>query len=102
MENNPINQDSSENKPRIISDFWLGFFGCLVGNIILVALISVPVEFPGRDTIVHWDWLPWLLNLAAIAIALIKWRPRIILGYLACLAAGFILSILFLMVVCFT
>ena len=70
--------------PGYWRDFWLGFLGVIVGNILLAA--------------------PWVLNLAALIIAAIV-RVPILLGMLLAYGIAFGLAILagiFLLVLCYS
>lgn len=98
-------------------DFWLGFIGSIVLNLVIGGLIILafalngyfqnttnPGNAPGILANLTFI-LPWVVNIAAIVLALVIRRPAIVLGILASYAVGFILSLcvmLIMMVVCFS
>lgn len=78
-------------------DFWLGFFGTIVGNVLLLIFATSGMLGSGLNV------APWILNFGALVLFAII-RPRVALGML--LAYGIALGLallagIFLAVVCF-
>jgi hypothetical protein len=84
---------SVKEKPRKHVDFWIGFGGSIVGNILLfiVSYGLLPLignsNYANSTLIMILSFLstgiPWVLNVAAIILLLLFKRPRIVLGILA-------------------
>jgi len=91
--------------PGYWRDFWLGFLGVIVGNILLAIILnSVSSANVGEPVTGIVLAAPWVLNLAALIIAAIV-RVPILLGMLLAYGIAFGLAILagiFLLVLCYS
>jgi len=91
--------------PGYWRDFWLGFLGVIVGNILLAIILnSVSSANLGEPVTGIVLAAPWVLNLAALIIAAI-FRVPILLGMLLAYGIAFGLAILagiFLLVLCYS
>ena len=98
---------AAERKPKppgYRRDFWLGFFGAIVGNIFLVIILNaISSANLGDPTTAIVVAAPWVLNIGALVVFAIV-RSRVAVGML--LAYGIALGLalvagLFLLVLCF-
>ena len=98
---------ATERKPRppgYWRDFWLGFGGVVLANIVLAQILGAvsSANLGGAATAIILA-APWVLNLVAvIAFAIV--RPRVALGMLLAYGIAFGCALLvgiFLAVVCF-
>lgn len=117
-DNTPTPTDYYSDKKRKKKDFWIGLLGSIVGNLLLVGLYILimnlaqgPSQREGMTSIllsiatVIVGLLPWVLNIAAIIVALIVHRNWIAFGILASygalLALAVVAGIVFT-IVCFS
>lgn len=107
----PAPLDYYTDKKKKKMDFWLGFGGSFIGNVLLILLylaampyiISNQFRTPtgGSTTTILADianeiiiLLPWVLNIGAIIVSLILHRRYITFGILASYGAALVLTII--------
>ena len=104
----PPSLQAPRRKPRPPGwwpNFWLGFFGVIAANIILVIIITNvlgAVTDPGVTQLLLAA--PWILNLAALVVFGFV-RPAVALGMLLAYGIAFglvLLAGIFLVAVCFS
>jgi hypothetical protein len=84
--------------------FWLGFFGAIVGNVVLVTLVVTMASEGNGQLGTFIVGAPWVLNFGAIVLFAIV-RPRIALGMLFAYGIAFGLALLggiFIFITCAT
>ncbi len=101
----PLGYYNDKRKQK--KDFWIGFGGSIVGNVLLALLQTLIAPMrrrtPGSaspqtmgmfivSTII--SLLPWLINFAAIVVPIILGRKWIAFGILASYGAGLALAII--------
>jgi hypothetical protein len=99
----PTAEGKKPRPPGYRRDFWLGFFGTIAVNVILlIALTNIAsANYAPVGSIVNL--VPWVVNIGALVVFAIV-RPRVAIGML--LAYGIALGValvagLFLLVLCF-
>jgi hypothetical protein len=97
----------STRKPRppgYWRDFWLGFAGVIVVNVLFFIVYSQVIRSVGAVPGSLLNLAPWILNIGGI-IAFAIVRPRVALGMLLAYGVAFALVLLvgiFLLVLCFS
>lgn len=108
IEKPPAPEGYYTDKKKKKADFWIGFVGSIVGNVLLALLYFGAMFFLGSGKSVNstlpvvitgiisaiGSLLPWALNIAAIIIVLVKHRQWIAFGILASYGAALALAII--------
>jgi hypothetical protein len=99
----PKPTETEKSKPAKNADFWLGFFGAFIGNILLYILIFqiLAVRLPVKWIDITATVLPLLLNIGAIIWFLVHKRPKIVVGILVIFTLG-LTTILCISTECFS
>ncbi len=106
------------DKKRRKIDFWIGFGGGILGNILFGLIIFLISPLIGRTTPENYllalvisigkiilNLLPWVANIIAIIMLLVFHRKWIVFGLLAVYGVGLVLAIiagLVLTAICFS